>query len=60
MFLYTTYCYDDEPQTNRALDIFVPDCPAREMAVLFVHGGGWRGGERSIYHPVMTVFPQRM
>ena len=55
MFSYTTYCYDDEPQTNRALDIFVPDCPLRKMAVLFVHGGGWTGGARSAYHPIMTA-----
>jgi len=55
MFSYTTYCYDMEPQPNRSLDIFVPDCPARKLAVLFVHGGGWSGGARTAFHPTMTA-----
>ena len=55
MFSYTTYCYDDEPRPDRSLDIFLPDCQARKLAVLFIHGGGWSGGSRVIYHPVMTA-----
>ena len=55
MFSYTTYCYDEEPQVNRSLDIFVPDSPARGLAILFVHGGGWKGGTRADCHPVMNA-----
>jgi acetyl esterase/lipase len=32
------------------LDIFRPIGPSRETAVLLLHGGGWRGGDRSFMH----------
>ena len=55
MFSYTTCCYDAEPKSNRALDIFMPDSATRNLSILFVHGGGWSGGTRSIFHPVMSA-----
>jgi acetyl esterase/lipase len=55
MFSYITYCYDDEPKPDRALDIFMPDGKVRDMSILFVHGGGWSTGMRSGYHSIMTA-----
>ena len=52
-FSYTTICYDSVPMPDRALDIFTPDQPTRKAAILFVHGGGWSAGARSVYHPIM-------
>ncbi|MGH9534281.1 MAG: alpha/beta hydrolase [Terriglobales bacterium] len=45
---------------RQALDLFLPerqDAPAR--LVFFIHGGGWRGGDKSEYHalaPALTRF----
>lgn len=33
------------------LDIFGPTAPSNETAVLLLHGGGWRAGDRSRMHP---------
>lgn len=33
------------------LDIFRPTGPSNETAVLLLHGGGWRAGDRSRMHP---------
>ena len=33
-----------------ALDIFKPAAPSKETAVLLLHGGGWRMGDRSFMH----------
>lgn len=50
-----TYCYDSEPKPNRSLDVFIPESPSHESAVLFVHGGGWIGGTKTVFHPIMTA-----
>ena len=40
------------------LDLFLPESP-NGAAVFFVHGGGWRGGARRQWHPVMDYFCER-
>lgn len=35
------------------MDVYMPDAPSRKLPVLFVHGGGWRAGSRTIFHPIM-------
>jgi len=52
-FLYTTLCYDSQPRLNRSLDVVEPNQATRGVSLLFVHGGGWTSGVRSIYHPIM-------
>lgn len=52
-FTFNTICYDDPPHPQRALDVFPHASPMRRLPVLFVHGGGWNGGSRTIFHPIM-------
>jgi pectinesterase len=37
------------------LDIFRPDEKerAKRRTIIFIHGGGWRSGDRSMHHPLM-------
>jgi acetyl esterase/lipase len=49
--VYTTS--DGQAQT---IDVAVPKgTPGPHPVVLFVHGGGWSGGDKSSYHPHMKV-----
>jgi acetyl esterase/lipase len=41
--------YSREYQPARRMDLFVPDQP-NGAAVLLVHGGGWRGGDKAQWH----------
>jgi len=46
--------YLDEPIVEgRAIDVFMPRDVTREVAVFFVHGGGWVGGSRTGAHKLM-------
>lgn len=38
---------------HRVLDVIFPEKRESEPAVLFIHGGGWRHGHRSVYHRLM-------
>lgn len=40
---------------GRVLDLFIPPRITQENAVFFIHGGGWRGGTRAIFHPIIRV-----
>ena len=55
---FTSMFLDDEPVEGRMLDIFRPESVGRDTALFFVHGGGWRGGARGAYHPLMLAFRQ--
>ena len=49
--------YLDKPFINgRALDIFMPETDIKDIAVVFIHGGGWRSGSRSQMHKIMEGF----
>ena len=52
---FESYYLDSPIQKGRVFDVFYPAEGAveRDLAVFFVHGGGWRGGERAIYHIIM-------
>jgi len=44
-------CYLDSPiKPGRVYDLFVPPKITRDVAVFFVHGGGWRAGTRTCHH----------
>mgnify|MGYP000160521241 CR=1 FL=1 len=47
--------YSKEYKHIRLMDLFVPDKP-NQAGILFVHGGGWRGGTREHWHPAMEYF----
>jgi acetyl esterase/lipase len=50
--------YWDEPlQAERVLDIFDAEGPpSRNVALLFVHGGGWRSGSRTVFHGIAQAY----
>ncbi|PIY43000.1 MAG: hypothetical protein COZ05_12450 [Armatimonadetes bacterium CG_4_10_14_3_um_filter_59_10] len=49
--------YFDEPIVEgRALDVFQPEEVTRDVAIFFVHGGGWRAGARAHFHRLMRAF----
>lgn len=53
----------DQPYRNGVsdlckFDLFLPETP-NGAAIFFVHGGGWRGGSRRQWHPVMEYFCER-
>lgn len=37
---------------DRKLDIYRPEGASRRTAILFFHGGGWRGGAREMMRPI--------
>jgi acetyl esterase/lipase len=47
---------DDERIQGRVIDIFMPEKVTRDTSLFFVHGGGWRGGTRTIFHKIMQGF----
>ncbi|MBN8219007.1 MAG: alpha/beta hydrolase fold domain-containing protein [Spirochaetes bacterium] len=50
---------DDVPRDGRVVDFFDPAGAPREKAFFFVHGGGWRAGSRSIFHPIIKALVDR-
>lgn len=58
-FQFQTYYFDDPPQAARSLDVFPVMGEPRPPAMLFVHGGGWRGGTKTIHHPIMYALANK-
>jgi acetyl esterase/lipase len=40
------------------LDIYRPDGPPNGLAILFLHGGGWRGGAKEMMRPVARAMAE--
>lgn len=62
MYSFRSVYFDRPIQSGRVLDIFQPDresVPKQKVALFFVHGGGWRGGSRAIFHLIMEDFVNR-
>ena len=58
MIPFTSIYLDDQPIDGRILDIF--SHPAdRDMAIMFVHGGGWHSGSRAIFHRIALAFGEQ-
>jgi acetyl esterase/lipase len=57
-FEYSSIYYDSAAVRGRVIDIFSPDRPA-EVGVFFVHGGGWNGGHREIFHTLMRALVEK-
>lgn len=53
-FIFQTRCYDDVPVPGRMVDIFAPSRITHALSFFFVHGGGWKAGNRSNYHLIMN------
>jgi acetyl esterase/lipase len=50
--------YSDTHTQKRRIDIFQPERP-NGAAILFIHGGGWRGGAKEQWHAVALHFTQQ-
>jgi acetyl esterase/lipase len=55
-YSYTSIYLDHPIQVGRAIDIFLPDAVTQDIAVFFVHGGGWHAGGRADCHALMQAF----
>lgn len=47
--------YSAHHQDRRLMDVFIPDQP-NGAGILFVHGGGWTGGDKESWHSTMAHF----
>ena len=56
MFQFKTYSLDYPPVKGRAFDVFEPEEVTKDIALFFVHGGGWRTGGKEGFHPIMSAF----
>lgn len=59
MFSFRSIYFDDKPRTGRIIDIFDAPDPSQNVALFFIHGGGWKGGSRSIFHPIIHAYCAR-
>jgi acetyl esterase/lipase len=59
MFAFRSSYFDDPPEAGRVVDFFPADGPEQEIAVFFVHGGGWEAGTRSGMHCLMRECGRR-
>ena len=58
MYPFQSYYLDCPLVKGRAFDVFepAPGVPVQDIAIFFVHGGGWTSGSRSGFHPLMEAF----
>ena len=56
---YQSYYLDSPLVKGRVFDVFVPEEITKDVAVLFVHGGGWRFGTRESFHEIMEALNNR-
>lgn len=48
--------YSKHHQPKRRLDLFLPEDNGNGRAILFIHGGGWRGGSKEQWHSTALYF----
>src|SRR5690606_22088822 len=52
---YQSLYFDAAMTPQRVMDVFTPVDVTQSAAFFFVHGGGWRGGTRAIFHPIIAA-----
>ncbi len=57
-YKFETIYFDQPIVTNRSIDIFMPHEVTSDVAIFFVHGGGWIGGTKTCFHKIMQGFNQ--
>lgn len=60
--VYTDIAYYDGPDahpTKHRLDLFVPEGLKDSPTLVFVHGGGWTSGDKSLYSFIGRAFAQQ-
>lgn len=58
MIPFTSIYLDAQPVDGRILDIFSSPVD-RDLAIMFVHGGGWHSGSRAIFHNIALAFVEQ-
>lgn len=56
---FTSYFLDSPFVPGRVFDVFEPETVSRDIALFFVHGGGWEAGSRTSCHKIMEAFNAR-
>lgn len=59
MVSFRTIYLDNPLIPGRILDIFETEQPRQDIALFFVHGGGWTGGSRTIFHSIAIAYHDR-
>ncbi len=57
--IFQSYYLDSPLVAGRVFDVFEPETITKDVALFFVHGGGWRAGSRTLYHGIMEEFNKR-
>lgn len=55
-YKFTSEYLDSDIVNGRIFDIFMPDEATQDIALFFVHGGGWDAGSRTGYHNIMKAY----
>lgn len=58
-FKFTSIYLDNPINYGRVIDIFEPEEVTQDIALFFVHGGGWGAGTRTCYHTIMRGFNEQ-
>jgi acetyl esterase/lipase len=56
MISFQSIYFDDAPIEGRIVDIFEAQQSSQQVALFFIHGGGWRGGSRTIFHSIIHEY----
>ena len=58
MYAFQSYFLDKPLVKGRIFDVFEPAAgvPVKDVAIFFVHGGGWRAGSRTGFYEIMEAF----
>jgi acetyl esterase/lipase len=56
MIPFQSIYFDATPTEGRIVDIFEAQNPSQQVALFFVHGGGWRAGTRTIFHSIIHEY----
>jgi len=59
MIAFQSRYFDAAPRKGRIVDIFTAEEPSQDIALFFVHGGGWQGGSRDIFHSIIHAYRQQ-
>ncbi len=58
MVSFRSHYLDNPILAERIFDTFEPEQSNRGIALFFVHGGGWSGGSRTIFHSIALAYAE--
>jgi acetyl esterase/lipase len=57
--VYHTVHYIHHTPRPLDMDVYVPDAPGKFPSIIFIHGGGWKSGEKEMQAPLATRMATR-